>query len=237
MSSSSAERIAEHFGARLGDELTDGGLPPSFNVAPTNDVYGVVASGDGSPLVRVFHWGLVPVWAKDAKIGSRMINARAETLAEKPAFRNLLTTRRCIVPMDGFYEWKPPGPGAPLGARGKPVKQPVYVYAADGEPLAVAGLWTTWRDRSLGADAPWLHSCTIITTEANSLMAPVHDRMPAVLTEPEWRAWLDPGQHDPATLASLLHPAPEGLLALHAVSTSVNNVRNKGPELIEPVDA
>lgn len=236
VSSSSAERLAEHFGAALGDELAAGGLPPSYNVAPTNDVYGVVASDEGQVLLRVFHWGLVPVWAKDAKIGSRMINARAETLASKSAFRTLFTSRRCIVPMDGFYEWQPAAPGAPLGRGGKPVKQPMYIHAADGRPLAVAGLWTTWRDRSLGPDAPWLHSCTVITTDANELMASVHDRMPAVLTESEWHAWLDPDQHDVAALSALLHPAPEGLLVMHRVSTDVNSVRNKGPELIQPVE-
>ena len=236
VSSSSAERIAEHFGATIGAELADGGLPASYNVAPTNDVFGLVEGPDGIPVLRVFHWGLVPVWAKDEKIGSKMINARAETLATKSVFKPLLAKRRCIVPMDGFYEWKPGQPGGPLTKAGKPVKQPVYIHSISGEPLAVAGLWTAWRDKQApaGENQPWLHSCTIITTDANATMAPVHDRMPAILPESRWQEWLDADEHDLSTLQSMLTPAADDLLTLHLVGLAVNNVRSSGPELILP---
>jgi putative SOS response-associated peptidase YedK len=232
VSSSSAERIAEYFGASFDPQTT---LPDNFNTAPTNDVYGVVAGPDGQPTLQVFHWGLVPVWAKDIKIGSKMINARSETLAEKPAFKSVFKKQRVIIPMDGFYEWQQGSEGAVLTKAGKPAKQPMFIHRLDGEPLAVAGLWTTWRDKTAGADAPWLHSCTIITTSANSTMAPVHDRMPVLLPPSVWHEWLDPGNNDLDALQGLLVPAPDTLLTMHKVSTDVNNVRNKGAELIDPL--
>jgi putative SOS response-associated peptidase YedK len=224
VSTSTPEAIASFFGATVDTDA----LPVNYNVAPTNDVYGVVAAADGHPSVRVFHWGLVPSWAKDEKIGSRMINARAETLGEKPAFRNLFATHRLLVPMDGFYEWKAAG-------EVKAVKQPMFIRRVDGQPLAVAGLWAVWRDRALGPDAPWLHSLTVVTTGANATMAPVHDRMPVVLPESAWQEWLDPANHDTAALQRLLVPAADDALTMHPVSTAVNNVRNKGEALIEPV--
>lgn len=231
VSTNSPEQIAAYFGASFeGEEL-----PVNYNVAPTNDVYAVVNAGGSDLAVRAFHWGLVPIWAKDTKIGSSMINARAETLADKPAFKGVFKKYRCLIPMDGFYEWQATPPGAPLGPKGKPVKQPMYVHRADGEPLAVAGLWSAWRDKSGPSDAPWLHSCTIITTSANEMMAPVHDRMPAILPASAWKEWLDPSESDLERLRSLLVPAPNSLLTMHAVSTQVNNVRNRGAELIEPV--
>lgn len=230
VSTSSPDAIASFFGAAVDAEA----LPANYNVAPTNDVYGVVAGPDGAPRLQVFHWGLVPSWAKDDKIGSKMINARAETLAEKPAFKSLFRSHRLIVPMDGFYEWRA-GEGSPLGKSGKPIKQPMYIHRADGEPLAAAGLWAAWRDRSLGPDAPWLHSLTVVTTSANATMAPVHDRMPAFLPRRAFAEWLDPANDDLASLQRLLAPAPDDLLVMHPVSTEVNNVRNKGPHLIEPV--
>jgi putative SOS response-associated peptidase YedK len=221
VSTNSPERISAYFGASFEAEP----LGENFNVAPTNDVLAVVAGGDG-PAVRAFHWGLVPTWAKDAKIGSKMINARAETVAEKPAFKGLFAKHRLIVPMDGFYEWQ--------AIAGQKTKQPMFIHRRDGEPLAVAGLWTTWRDRTLGDDAPWLHSLTLITTSANATMAPVHDRMPVLLPASRWEEWLDPANRDVEQLQRLLVPAPDDLLELRRVSTAVNNVRNKGPELIEP---
>ncbi len=222
VSASNPQQIAEYFGAAVAGEE----LPENFNVAPTNDVYAVVAGPDGEPRVEVFQWGLVPVWAKDVKVGSKMINARAETIAQKPVFKPLLRKHRCIVPMDGFYEWK--------GAKG--AKTPMYVTRLDGEPLAVAGLWATWRDKTAGPDASWLHSCSVVTTTANATMAPVHDRMPVILPRSAWDAWLDPANNDMDALAKLLVPAPDDLLTLHPVSTDVNNVRNKGAELIRRVD-
>lgn len=267
VSATKAQALAELFGAAFeGEELS-----PSYNVAPTNDVYAVVGTPDsGQPRIEVFHWGLVPVWAKDISVGNRMINARAETLAEKPAFKSLFAKHRCIVPMDGFYEWKTPGPAptlyadapdaaeptlftdaqapdaratearrAPTGKRApkaaKPPKQPMFIHRADGKPLAVAGLWTTWRDKAAGPDAPWLHSLTVVTTGANVLMSGVHDRMPVVLSPEDWAQWLDPENRDTAALQHLLRPADEDVLVMHPVSTEVNNARNKGSHLIDPL--
>jgi putative SOS response-associated peptidase YedK len=223
VSSNSPDRIAAYFDASFETEA----LPANYNVAPTNDVYAVVAADDHRA-VRAYHWGLVPVWAKDVKIGSKMINARSETLREKPAFRSLFKKHRILVPMNGFYEWKV--------IEGQKTKQPMFIHRADDEPLAVAGLWSAWRDKEAGPDAPWLHSCTVITTSANATMAPVHDRMPALLLPEQWDEWLDPANDDVDGLSSLLAPAPDGLLVMHPVSTAVNAVRNKGPELIEPIE-
>lgn len=173
----------------------------------------------------MFRWGLVPSWAKDIAIGSRMINARAETLAEKPSFRRLFRSQRLLVPMDGFYEWMARSGG----------KTPMYIHRVDGTPMAVAGLWSAWRDPASSPDAPWLHTCTLITTSANRTMAPVHDRMPVILEPTDWQEWLDGTHHDTDELQHLLRPAADHVLTMHAVSTRVNHVRNKGAELIEPV--
>jgi putative SOS response-associated peptidase YedK len=233
VAASKPEEIAAYFGA----EAPEVELPANWNVAPTNDVYGVVEGPDGVLRVEVFHWGLVPSWAKDVKLGQRMINARADTLAMKNAYKSAFKKHRCIIPMDGFYEWKQlSGPDAPLTRSGKPAKQPVYAHRLDGEPLAVAGLWSPWRDPQAGDDAPWLHSLTVVTTDANGTMAPIHDRMPVILPPSAWKEWLDRENQDVAALTGLLVPAPDDLLGLHAVSTDVNNVRNKGPQLVEPVE-
>jgi putative SOS response-associated peptidase YedK len=229
VSTSTPEQIAAYFGASFeGDALA-----PSYNVAPTNDIYAVVRDQGETRSVRAFHWGLVPMWAKDTKIGSSMINARAETLSEKPSFKGLLRKRRCIIPIDGFYEWQAAVAGAPLSPKGKPIKRPMFIHRVNGEPLAVAGLWSIWRDKAGPPDGAWLHSCTIITTSANATMLPVHERMPVILGAESWGEWLDPANDDPDTLKLLLRPAPDDVLTMHAVSTQVNNVRNKGPELIE----
>ena len=232
VSSSNPEQIAAYFGA----EPADTELQPNFNVAPTNDIYAVVTGADGRRRLEVFHWGLVPVWAKDMKIGAKMINARCETVMTKPAFKPIFAAKRCIVPMDGFYEWKAGVEGGPVTAKGKPAKQPYFVHRLDGEPLAVAGLWSPWRDKTAGPDAPWLHSCTVITTEANATMESIHDRMPVILPASAWEAWLDPANNDVDALARLLQPAPDTLLTMHPVSTDVNRVANKGAELIEAID-
>ena len=231
MSSSSADAISKFFGASFEGEA----LPANYNVAPTQDVLAVVADASSDRTLQPFHWGLVPSWAKDMKIGSRMINARSETLGEKPAFKGLFKKHRLLIPMDGFYEWQPGVSGGPLTKAGKPAKQPMFIHRADGQLLAVAGLWATWRDRAAGPDAPWLHSCTIITTSANSTMAPVHDRMPVLLSVDDWQQWLDPTNGDTASLQHLLVPAPADVLVMHPVSTAVNNARNSGEQLIEPV--
>ncbi len=230
VSASTPERIAAYFGA----DTTVEPLGSNYNVAPTNDIYGIVADTTGSLELQVFHWGLVPMWAKDRKVGQRMINARAETIAEKPAFKGEFKKHRCIIPMDGFYEWAPGLDGGPATKAGKPLKRPHFIHRVDGEPLAVAGLWAAWRDRADGTDAPWLHSAAVITTSANDTMAPIHDRMPVILPKAMWGMWLDPTNQHIEVLAKLLVPAPEHLLEMHAVSTDVNNVRNKGPHLVEP---
>ncbi len=234
VSSHSADKIAEFFGAAFQGEAT---LPANYNVAPTQDVYAVVADAAGAREVQPFHWGLVPSWAKDIKIGSKMINARSETIAEKPAFKGLFKKHRLIIPMDGFYEWQQAGPGALLTNAGKPMKTPMFIHSSDGQMLAVAGLWAMWRDKAAGPDAPWLHSCTVITTSANETMEPVHDRMPVLLSPDEWEEWLDPTNNDLDALQHLLVPAPNDVLVMHAVSTAVNNVRNTGPELVRPAAA
>jgi putative SOS response-associated peptidase YedK len=229
VSASSPERIAEYFGAAFEGET----LGDNFNVAPTNDIYAVVAGTDGQPRLEVFHWGLIPVWAKDRKIGQKMINARAETLASKPAYKGVFKKHRCLIPMDGFYEWKAGPADGPTTKAGRPIKQPMFIQRLDGEPLAVAGLWSAWKDRADdGGD--WLHSATVVTTSANATMAPVHDRMPVILPRSAWSTWLDPDNDDIGTLSGLLVPASDDLLTVRPVSTEVNNVRNKGAHLIDP---
>ena len=224
VSSNNPEQIASYFGASFETEP----LGENFNVAPTTDVYGVVADHDHARSVRAFHWGLVPSWAKDVRVGSRMINARAETLAEKPSFKRLFATRRLLVPMAGFYEWK--------AVPGQKVKQPFFIHRPDGLPLAAAGLWTAWRDPANEDESAWLHSCTIVTTAANRLVSSLHDRMPAFLAPDDWDVWLDPDVHSTDVLSRLLVPSPEALLELVPVSTEVNSVRNKGPHLVDRVE-
>ncbi len=231
VSATPPDQVAAYFGAEPPSEgATSGEWEANFNVAPTTGVY--VVRDDGSVRrVEAMRWGLVPFWAKDPSIGSKMINARSETVAEKSAFRNAFRKKRCIVPADGFYEWKKLG-GPKVS--GRPAKQPMYVHRADGEPLAFAGLWEVWRDPT--APDTELHSCTILTTSANATMRPVHDRMPVILPPSAWDAWLDPAPADAETLGKLLVPAPDNLLELQPVSTDVNNVRNRGPHLLDPVD-
>ncbi len=231
VSASSPERIAEYFGAAFEGET----LGESFNVAPTNDIYAVVAGPDGKPRLEVFHWGLIPVWAKEIKVGYKMINARSETLMNKPAYKGVFKKSRCIIPMDGFYEWQAGAPGGPVTKSGKPAKQPMYINRLDGEPLAVAGLWSAWRDPAGDPAADWLHSATVVTTSANGTMSPIHDRMPVILPQSAWEDWLDPENQDLESLSGLLLPASDSLLTVRAVSTEVNNVRNKGSELIDPL--
>jgi putative SOS response-associated peptidase YedK len=222
VSSTPADELARYFSAAPPETA----LAPSYNVAPTNDIYAVVDGPDGARL-EIFHWGLVPMWAKDIRIGSKMINARAETLMTKPAFKPALRQRRCLIPLDGFYEWtKIPG---------SKTKQPMFIHRVDGEPIAVAGLWETWRDHD-DPEQRSLHSATIITTAANSTMAPVHDRMPAIVAPANWGQWLDRGNDNLVTLGALLVPAPSGLLTMHPVSTAVNYVASQGPELTEVAD-
>ena len=233
VSATPPSELAAYFGAALGGVSVAEGvsIPDNYNVAPTNEIYAVVDTPDG-PEVAAFHWGLIPSWAKDRKIASTMINARSETILSKPVFKGLFAAKRCIIPADGFYEWKA-GAGLP-DAKGKPTKQPHFIHSLSGEPLALAGLWTTWRDPA-APDAGRLHSATIITTEANATLRPVHDRMPVLLPTSAWRQWLDIGNRDVDSLAVFLTPAPDSLLTMHAVATDVNSVRNNGSALVVPV--
>ena len=253
VSSSSAADIARYFDV---PEVSEQALEhrPDYNTAPTKDVLVVFEEeekGDDGPHRRLdtFRWGLVPRWAKDLNIRNRLINARAQSLAAKPAFRYAFRHRRCIVPADGFYEWsKPPGDSR---------KQPWYIRLSDGEPLAFAGLWEQWRGHPPGeqgsgtgpeaqecSESPegtagpevTLRSVTIITGDANADMERVHERMPIILPRSSWAEWLDPATEDTAALQALLVPAPPDLLVLQPVSSEVNNVRNNGPELIDPVE-
>jgi len=224
VSATPPDQIAAYFGTEAPEAL----LEPSWNVAPTKDVYAVLSDGSTRHL-DAFHWGLIPFWAKDAKIGAKMVNARAESLADKSAYRTAFARRRCIVPADGFYEWRK-DPDAPPKAK----KQPYFIHRPDGQPFAFAGLWEVWRGPD--KDQPPLRSCTIVTTEANSALATIHDRMPVVLAEAAWETWLDREVDDLDLLGRLLVPAPPELTVLHPVATTVNSVRNDGPELVEAID-
>ena len=170
----------------------------------------------------MLHWGLVPHWAKDKKIGYKMINARAETLAAKPSFRHPFYSQRCIIPASGFYEWK----------KGEKAKQPYYIFRRDRVPMALAGLWEHWENPAKPGEV--VESCAIITTESNDLVAQLHDRMPAILEREEIDAWFSPHQHSKDLLA-LLRPAAEGVLDLYPVSGYVNKPVNEGEECIKPI--
>jgi putative SOS response-associated peptidase YedK len=236
--------LAEHFKV---DALKTEDLGENYNVAPTARVYAVATTKEGERALGTFKWGLVPGWAKDPSVGSKMINARAETVSTKNAYRKAFQKKRCIIPADGFYEWQvvpgpPPAEGeqpadgarAGQGAKAaKPNKQPVFIHRVDGQPLAFAGLWETWQG---AGDVEPIRTCTIITTTANETLRPVHDRMPVILPPEAWDVWLDPEQQDPEVLEKLLVPAAEDLLTYHPVSKLVNSVRNRGIELVRPID-
>jgi putative SOS response-associated peptidase YedK len=196
-------------------------LEPRYNVAPTQDVAAVRAGEEGRRAFAMLHWGLVPKWAKERAIGNRMINARAETLDEKPAFRDAFRKRRCLVLADGWYEWQAAAGG----------KQPWFVRRRDAKPLAFAGLWERWKDP---ADGSTLESCTIVTTNASESIRKIHERMPVVLDAPDWDRWLDTAFSDTAKLSELLVPFDAKALEAWPVSREVNAPKNEGPGLIEP---
>lgn len=200
-------------------------LAPRYNMAPTQMVAAVRPGEDGARHLVELKWGLIPAWAKEASIGSRMINARAESVAEKPAFRAAFRARRCLIPADGFYEWQAAG-------EGKAAKQPYRITLADGGPFGFAGLWESWREPRTGER---VESCTIITTEANAALRPIHHRMPVILAPESHAPWLDPAGPPEAALA-LLRPAPAAAMAARPVSTRVNKVANDDAGLIEPVE-
>ncbi len=223
VTTSSPEELSEYVGAGAILDVLDG---PDHNVAPSGRLPIAWEDPiDGQPrLLGTARWGLVPEWATDPSIGGRMFNARSETAASRTSFRAAFRHRRCIVPVDGFYEWSPASAGSP--------KQPWFVRRADGVPMAMAGLWEVWTD----ADGSVLRTCTILTVEANADLAPLHDRMPALLPPGEWTGWLDPASRDASTLESLLAPAPDGLLERHPVDRRVNDARRKGAELTVALD-
>ena len=216
-------------------------LKPRYNIAPTQEVAAVRAAppagahggasdgpaGAGEGVAKrhlaLLRWGLIPSWAKDPAIGARLINARAETLAEKPAFRAAFRQRRCLIPADGFYEWQKRAAGP---------KQPYHIARRDGAPFAFAGLWERWRDPAEGRD---VESCTIVTRDANAVLRPIHTRMPVILAAESYDLWLDP-EAAPGRLQALLAAEPGVDLVATAISTRVNKVANDDPEVLLPLD-
>ncbi|MER7151980.1 SOS response-associated peptidase [Streptomyces lydicus] len=212
-------------------------LAPSWNVAPTDEVWAVLeradrGTGEVERQLRPLRWGLVPSWAKSLTVGSKMINARVETVHEKPAYRRAFAKRRCLLPADGFYEWQQ----LPAEGGGKPRKQPYFISPEDGELMAMAGLYEFWRDPEVAADddpAAWWATCTIITTEATDAAGWIHPRMPLTVAPSHHEAWLDPAHQDADELRALLDTPADGHLHARAVTTAVNNVRNNGPHLLD----
>ena len=226
-------------------------LAPDYNVAPTKKVYAVLdraPRGEPEASARrelaIVRWGLVPSRAKDPSIGNRMINARMETVAEKPAYKRAFARRRCLLPADGYYEWYTPDDG-PKGKNGTPLKQPFFIHPSDGGVLAMAGLYELWRDPTRPDDDAhaWLMTCTVLTTTAEDAVGQIHDRMPLMVEQDRWADWLDPTFTGAASDGigrdprSLLVPAAPGRLDAYPVSTLVNAVRNNGPELLAPIAA
>lgn len=189
-----------------------------YNIAPTQDIMATREGGEGRELVSL-HWGLVPSWAKDPTIGARMINARSETVTEKPSFREAFHRRRCLIPSSGFYEWRREGTR----------KQPFYFRMKDDRPFAFAGLWEQWEGDKV------IESCTILTTEANELLAPVHDRMPVIVAPEDYELWLDSTISKTERLKPLLRPYPAEMMDSYPVSSNVNNPRNDREDLLAPL--
>jgi putative SOS response-associated peptidase YedK len=227
VSVSSPTILAERFGVEE-VRLEPAAVEPNYNVTPRATVP-VIAESHGHRVLDRVRWGLVPSWAKDLSIGDRLINARAETVATSNAFKRAFAKRRCIVPADGFYEWQ--------AIETQRTKEPWFIRRRDGEPLAFAGLWEIWHDPNDpdAEHAPRVRSCVIITTDANDLMRPIHNRMPVVLPESAWGGWLDAENHDIGALQTLLVPVPSAELEAWRITTLVNKPANNGPELLVPV--
>jgi putative SOS response-associated peptidase YedK len=209
-----AERLAEEFGFK--DSSVE--LPQSYNVAPTQGVAAVLEEGAGRRL-EVLRWGLIPPWADDPQIGSRMINARSETAPEKPSFRRAFRERRCLIPADGFYEWQ----------RTNGAKQPFYIHMEDGRPFAFAGLWESWGRGGEGE----IRTCTILTTGTNAVVGEIHERMPVIVAPDAYDVWLDPAS-ERDELTGLLAPYPEDEMEAYPVSRFVNSPSNNDPRCVEP---
>lgn len=197
-------------------------FPPRYNIAPTQPI-AIVRLIDGQRQFALVRWGLLPSWVKDPKTFSLLINARGESVSTKPAFRAAMKRRRCLIPADGFYEWKP------VGGR----KQPYYVRAKSGEPIAFAGLWETWT----GPNGEELDTAAIVTTGANRTLLPIHDRMPVIVPQDAFDLWLNTDEVDARTAEAVIHPAPDNLLEAYPVSTAVNRTANDNPKLLEPLAA
>ncbi|MFC5662481.1 SOS response-associated peptidase [Kitasatospora misakiensis] len=232
--SSRPEDIVELFGVEQWDPAET--LAPSWNVAPTERAFVVldrVPKGAAEPVrqLRVLRWGLVPQWARSPETAVKMINARSDTVHEKPAYRQAFASRRCILPVDGYYEWQ-----TVPAERGRPRKKPFFVSRADGLPLALAGLYEFWRNRAVPSEHPegWLVTFTVVTTEAEELLAPIHERMPLFLDPGSFDDWLDPGSSEPEELRRLLIPPPPGVLRATPVSPEVGSIRNNHAGLTEP---
>ena len=216
---SSVEQLRKHFPI----DQVESEISPNYNVAPTQEVPAIIHSEESNVLTKL-HWGLVPFWAKDAKIGSKMINARLETVATKPAFRDAFKKRRCLIPADGFYEW--------YGAKGQ--KQPVYITLPDRKPLVFAGLWEAWNDK---ADPGTVYrSCTIITRESAGDLRKIHNRMPVALAPEVYDAWMEPGKDGVESLLDILSWGAVTEFTFYPVSKQVNTVRNNDPGNIEAVE-
>jgi len=212
--STPVEKLAGEFD--ISGPLPD--LPPSYNVAPSQEVAAIVAGGGGERRQELLRWGLIPAWADDSSIGSRMINARSETAAEKPSFRKAFKVRRCLILADGFYEWQKTDDG----------KQPYHIKMQDDSPFAFAGLWETWKN---GEE---VRSATIITTDANDLMKEIHHRMPVILHPEDYAMWLDPDFDEKDPLTTLLKPYPADAMQAYAVSRRVNKPSNNETSVLEP---
>jgi putative SOS response-associated peptidase YedK len=213
-----ADQLAMQFDLPAISDLT-----PRYNIAPTQPVLAVrQAQSNGTREWALLRWGLIPSWSKDVAIGNRLINARGETVAEKPSFRAAFKRRRCLIPASGFYEWQKQGKS----------KQPIYVTPANDEAFALAGLWESWQ----GANGSELETCTIVTTTPNELMAPIHNRMPVIVAPEDYDTWLH-SEPEPSLGLHLIRPYPSELMRVTAVSTYVNNPRNEGPQCVEPVSS
>jgi putative SOS response-associated peptidase YedK len=212
----SGRAIAETF-----QLTTEPAIAPRYNIAPTQPAPVILGTTEEPRQFQLLYWGLIPSWAKDPKMGARMINARSETVSEKPSFRAAFKRRRCLVLTDGFYEWQRSATG----------KQPFYFFMKSHQPFAFAGLWEHWQ----GADGSEIISCTILTTEANELMHPLHDRMPVILDPQAYDRWLDPTFQDPAALQPLLRPYESGQMTSYAVSPRMNSPKYDDPDCIEPL--
>jgi putative SOS response-associated peptidase YedK len=238
---SSPDILADRFKV---DEVSLDEHAPDYNVTPRAMVPIVRErpardDREEARVLSLVRWGLVPSWAKDPKLGDRLINARSETVATTNSYQAAFRKRRCIIPADAFYEWTSKDKLTAEEKRQKIPRQPYLVHRRDGEPMAFAGLWEIWRDEAIpDRDAPdaWLRTCTIITTRANDQLAPIHDRMPVMLAEPTWDEWLDPANADVGALEALLVPAPDDWLEVYPVSTRVNKPENNDANLIQPVE-